>query len=67
MTLNELKVGQSAVILGVGGEGGLRQHFLYMGIIPGTVVTLQKFAPFGDPMELRLHGYELTLRLSDAA
>ena len=67
MTLNELKVGQSAVILGVGGEGGLRQHFLDMGIIPGTVVTLQKFAPFGDPMELRLHGYELTLRLSDAA
>ena len=67
MTLNELKVGQSAVVLGVGGQGGLRQHFLDMGIIPGTVVTLQKYAPFGDPMELRLHGYELTLRLSDAA
>ena len=66
MTLRELKIGQSATILKVGGEGALRQHFLDMGMIPGTQVTLQKFAPLGDPMELRIHGYELTLRLADA-
>ena len=66
MTLRELSKGQSAVILKVGGEGALRQHFLDMGVIPGTQVTLQKFAPLGDPMELRIHGYELTLRLADA-
>ena len=66
MTLRELNKGQSATILQVGGEGALRQHFLDMGMIPGTQVVLQKFAPLGDPMELRIHGYELTLRLADA-
>ena len=66
MTLRELNKGQSATILKVGGEGALRQHFLDMGMIPGTQVTLQKYAPLGDPMELRVHGYELTLRLADA-
>ena len=66
MTLRELNKGQSATILSVGGEGALRQHFLDMGMIPGTQVTLQKYAPLGDPMELRIHGYELTLRLADA-
>lgn len=67
MTLKELKVGQSALVEQVGGEGALRQHFLDMGVIPGAEVTLIKFAPMGDPMELRIHGYELTLRLEDAA
>ena len=67
MTLRELQTGKSARITAVGGEGALRQHFLDMGMIPGTEVTLVKFAPMGDPMELRLHGYELTLRLDDAA
>ena len=67
MTLRELQTGQSAKITAVGGEGALRQHFLDMGMIPGTEVTLVQFAPMGDPMELRLHGYELTLRLDDAA
>lgn len=67
MTLKELKIGESAVISEVGGEGSLRQHFLDMGVIPGAEVTLTKYAPMGDPMELRLHGYELTLRLADAA
>lgn len=66
MTLKELEIGQKAVIDAVGGEGALRQHFLDMGMIPGTEVTLVKFAPMGDPMELRIHGYELTLRLADA-
>lgn len=66
MTLNELKAGESAVILSVGGEGALRQHFLDMGFIPGAEVTLIKLAPMGDPMELRIHSYELTLRLADA-
>lgn len=66
MTLRELKIGQTATVKAVGGEGALRQHFLDMGVIPGTQVTLVKLAPMGDPMELRLHGYELTLRLSDA-
>ena len=66
MTIRDLKVGQSARIEKVGGEGSLRQHFLDMGVIPGAVVTLVKLAPMGDPMELRLHGYELTLRLADA-
>ena len=66
MTLRELNKGQSATILNVGGKGALRQHFLDMGMIPGTLVTLQKYAPLGDPMELRIHGYELTLRLADA-
>ncbi len=67
MTLKELKTGQRAVVTAVGGEGALRQHFLDMGLIPGTEVTLVKLAPLGDPMELMLHGYELTLRLDDAA
>ena len=66
MTLNDLKPGHSAVIETVGGEGALRQHFLDMGVIPGTEVTVVKLAPMGDPMELRIHGYELTLRLADA-
>ena len=67
MTLKELKIGESAVIDTVGGTGELRQHFLDMGLIPGEKVTLVKFAPMGDPMELQIHGYELTLRLDDAA
>ena len=67
MTLKELKVGQSARILSVGGSGALRQHFLDMGVIPGAEVTLVKLAPMGDPMELLLSGYSLTLRLDDAA
>ena len=67
MTLDTLEIGQSAQIITVGGEGALRQHFLDMGLIPGADVTLVKFAPMGDPMELRIHGYELTLRLADAA
>ncbi|MBQ7455356.1 MAG: FeoA domain-containing protein, partial [Clostridia bacterium] len=66
MTLKELRPGQSARIVRVGGEGALRQHFLDMGVIPGAQVTLTKLAPMGDPMELRIHGYELTLRLDDA-
>ncbi len=66
MTLKELSVGGTAKILKVGGEGALRQHFLDMGVIPGAEVTLTKLAPMGDPMELRIHGYELTLRLADA-
>jgi len=66
MTLQDLELGASAVITTVGGEGSLRQHFLDMGVIPGAEVTLIKYAPMGDPMELRIHGYELTLRLADA-
>ncbi|MGE4273655.1 MAG: ferrous iron transport protein B [Desulfitobacterium sp.] len=66
MKLNELSIGQSASIISVGGSGALRQHFLDMGVLPGAVVTLVKLAPMGDPMELRIHGYELTLRLADA-
>lgn len=66
MTLRDLKIGQSAVIRKVGGEGALRQHFLDMGVIPGAEATVVKFAPMGDPMELQIHGYELTLRLADA-
>ena len=67
MTLKELQIGKSAVICAVGGEGALRQHFLDMGILPGAEATVVKLAPMGDPMEIRLHGYELTLRLDDAA
>ena len=67
MRLNELKVGQHARITAVGGTGALRQHFLDMGVIPGAETTLVKFAPLGDPMELQIHGYQLTLRLEDAA
>ncbi len=66
MTLKELKIGESARIDFVGGEGVLRQHFLDMGVIPGAEVTVVKFAPMGDPVELLIHGYELTLRLDDA-
>ena len=66
MKLNELKQGRSAFIESVGGEGALRQHLLDMGVIPGAYVKLIKFAPMGDPIEVRIHGYELTLRISDA-
>ncbi|MBQ8167269.1 MAG: 50S ribosome-binding GTPase, partial [Lachnospiraceae bacterium] len=67
MTLKELEIGKTAIIDAVGGEGQLRQHFLDMGLIPGARVKVVKYAPMGDPMELRIHGYELTLRLADAA
>lgn len=67
MTLKELEIGKSAQILTVGGEGVLRQHFLDMGVIPGAEVTIVKLAPMGDPMELQIHGYELTLRLEEAS
>ena len=66
MTLKDLTIGQNAVIRTVGGDGALRQHFLDMGVIPGAELTVVKFAPMGDPMEIQVHGYELTLRLSDA-
>ena len=66
MTLRELEIGKTAIITSVGGEGSLRQHFLNMGLIPGAEVTLVKYAPMGDPMQLKVQGYELTLRLSDA-
>ncbi len=67
MTLRELKIGKSAIVTSVGGDGALRQHFLDMGLIPGTKVTLMKYAPMGDPMQLKLHDYLLMLRLDDAA
>lgn len=66
MTLNQLKVGQSAAIKAVGGEGTLRCRFLDMGLIPHTRITLQKVAPMGDPIEIQVRGYELTLRVDDA-
>ena len=66
MTLKDLPVGKTATIVSVGGEGALRQHFLDMGLIPGVDVTMVKLAPMGDPAEVRVHGYELTLRLADA-
>ncbi len=66
MKLSDLKIGQTARVETVGGEGALRQHFLDMGLIPGTAVTLVKLAPMGDPMELRIRGYELTMRVADA-
>ena len=66
MKLNELQIGSTATILSVGGTGALRQHFLDMGLIQGTEVTVVQYAPMGDPIELRLHGYELTIRLEDA-
>ena len=66
MTLQELAIGQSAVIRSVGGQGALRQHFLDMGMIPGAEITVVKLAPMGDPMEIQVHGYELTLRLAEA-
>ena len=65
-TLKDVSIGQTVRVEAVGGDGALRQHFLDMGVIPGTEITLVKYAPMGDPMELRLHGYELTLRLADA-
>lgn len=66
MTLKDLKTGQSAIIKTVGGEGALRQHFLDMGVIPGAKISFVKLAPMGDPIEFRIHGYELTLRVDDA-
>ena len=66
MTLDKLPVGHTATITAVGGEGPLRCRLLDMGLIPGTAVTVRKVAPMGDPMELRLRGYELTIRLADA-
>lgn len=66
MTINDLKIGQEGVILSVGGEGPLRLRFLDMGLIPGTKVSLQKIAPMGDPIQIRLRGYELTIRREDA-
>ena len=66
MTLKELPIGRRATITAVGGEGALRQHFLDMGVIPGTEITMVKYAPLGDPMEFLIHGYELTLRVAEA-
>ena len=66
MTIDDLTIGQSGTIDQVGGEGALRLRFLDMGLIPGTVVTLQKVAPMGDPVQLRVRGYELTVRREDA-
>ena len=66
MTLKDLHPGESAAVTKVGGEGALRQHFLDMGVIPGAIVTVEKYAPLGDPVELKIHGYQLTLRLEDA-
>ena len=65
-TLKDTKIGETVTVINLHGEGALRQHFLDMGIIPGTDITVVKYAPMGDPIELRLHGYELTLRLADA-
>lgn len=67
MTLKDLPIGKTATVTAVGGEGALRQHFLDMGIIPMADVTMVKYAPMGDPVEVRIHSYELTLRLADAA
>ena len=67
MTIDNLKIGQSGVISRVGGEGPLRLRFLDMGLIPGTKVTLRKIAPMGDPIQIALRGYELTIRREDAA
>ena len=66
MTLKELEIGKTAIIKSVGGCGALRQHFLDMGVIPGAKVVVNKYAPMGDPMELTVQGYKLTLRLADA-
>ncbi|MGN1276647.1 MAG: ferrous iron transport protein A, partial [Floccifex sp.] len=65
MKLNELKIEQRGRILSVKGQGSLRQHLLDMGLIPGARITIVKYAPMGDPVEIRIHGYELTLRLED--
>ena len=67
MTINDLKIGQSGTISSVGGEGALRLRFLDMGLIPGTQVQLQKVAPMGDPIQIRVRGYELTIRRADGA
>ena len=67
MTLKELGIGRTGIITAVGGDGALRQQFLDMGMIPSAEVTVVKYAPMGDPVELKIHGYELTLRLDDAA
>lgn len=67
MTLDKLLPGQGGVIAAVGGEGALRLRLLDMGLIPGTAVTVRKIAPLGDPIEIHIRGYELTLRLEDAA
>ena len=66
MTLDQLSIGASAVIIAVGGDGALRCRLLDMGLIPRTRVTLQKVAPMGDPIEIRVRGYELTLRVEEA-
>lgn len=66
MTINDLKIGESGVICAVGGDGPLRLRFLDMGLIPGTQVTLQKVAPMDDPIQIRIRGYELTIRREDA-
>ncbi len=66
MVLKDLETGKSARITAVGGQGALRQHFLDMGVVPGAEIKLMKLAPMGDPMEFRIHGYELTLRAADA-
>ncbi len=66
MTLNELKIGESGIITAVNGEGILRRRLLDMGLTPKTKVLLRKTAPMGDPLEIKLRGYELTLRLDDA-
>ena len=67
MTLKDLEIGSTGTVTAVGGEGALRQHFLDMGVIPGAEVTLIKLAPLGDPMEVRVRGYELSVRKADAA
>ena len=67
MTIDDLKIGQSGTITQVGGEGALRLRFLDMGLIPGTTVTLRKVAPMGDPIQIQVRGYELTIRREDAA
>lgn len=67
MTIDDLKIGQAGTIARVGGEGALRLRFLDMGLIPGTRVTLQKVAPMGDPIQIQVRGYELTIRREDAA
>ena len=66
MTLKELQIGKSAIVEAVGGAGALRQHFLDMGLIPKTKVVVKKIAPMGDPIEIRLRNYELTIRKEDA-
>ena len=66
MTLKDIRAGESCIVTKLEGEGALRQHLLDMGVLPGTELTVVKYAPMGDPIEVRIHGYELTLRLADA-